>query len=502
MRRDGLRVPPRIAVRRSPTKAQPSTVAPTNAAPNAFAAGLSRADSWKNTVTGLGTSIDPLAKATFSASRMSLQNPQTLENLYYEDDLCRKIVDKIVDAAMRQGWGIELRSSDDSVDAADAKRRAEVIMRRARELRVDTNVQQACKMGRLQGGASVFVGADGGGPDTPLNPRAPGKIQFITVLERIELMPSAWSSEFGSRHFGRPVIWSFTPQGVASATLAPRIHTSRLLKFEGIEPSKRERLTQSGWGLSVLVPVIEVIRDAQQNWRSVSLILAQAHQAVFKMKNLIEMVGNNDPTLLQRRMEIVNLARSISRAVLVDADAEDFEYHSAALSGLDTIMDKTWQRLAAAADMPATVLMGISPAGMNATGASDIQQWYDSVQAYRTSAIEPELEYLVRIIAAEQGDPSPGDWCVTWPSLWQMSPTEEATYRKTIADTDAVYIDKGVVEPEEVTVSRFGSGGWSPETYVDLKIRKATSAPTRPEDEATAYPASGQGSNGPGETQA
>lgn len=437
----------------------------------------------------MGTNIDPLARASFSPNRIAVQNPQALENLYYEDDLCAKVVNKIVDAAMRQGWGVELRSTSDvQPDAKDVKRRAEVILRRARELQADTNITQACKWGRLQGGAAVLIGADGSDPATPLNPRMPGRIQFLTSLERQELVPSAWSSEFGSRYFGQPAIWNFYPQGVASASITPKIHTSRLMKFEGLPVSKRERLAQAGWGLSVLVPVIEVIRDGQQNWRSVSLILAQAHQAVFKMKNLVDMIANGGATLLQQRMEIVNLARSISRAVLVDADTEEFEYHSASLSGLDTILDKTWQRIASAADMPVTLLMGTSPAGMNATGESDIQQWYDSVQAYRTTSIEPQLEWLVRIIAAEQGDPNPGDWCITWPSLWQMSPGEEADYRAKVAQTDAVYIDKGVVEPEEITASRYGSGGWSAETYVDLELRAATAKTLDPGDEEAAYP--------------
>lgn len=440
-------------------------------------------------MTGLGTNVDALSRATFSPNRTSLQqNPTTLENLYYEDDLCQKVVDKKISAALREGWDIELRSASDDADADEVKRRAETIKRRARELRVDSLLEQACRWGRLYGGGAIFVGADGGGPETPINPRMPGKIRFLAVLERQELVPSAWASQLDSPYFGRPELWSFYPQGVASPDIAQRIHASRLLTFEGVPVSKRERLAQSGWTLSVLVPVIDVIRDGQQNWRSVSLILNQAHQAVFKLKNLVEMVAQGEADKLQRRMEIVNLMRSISRAIVVDADAESFDYHSASLSGLDVILDKTWQRLAAAADMPVTVLMGMSPAGLNATGESDAQQWYDTVHAYRVKDIEPQLERLVHIIAAEQGDPNPSDWCVTWPSLWQMTPTEQAAYRKSVADTDAVYIDKGVVEPEEVTVSRFGTGGWSPDTYVDLGVRKATGQPTQPDDEAKAYP--------------
>jgi hypothetical protein len=111
------------------------------------------------------------------------------------------------------------------------------------------------------------------------------------------------------------------------------------------------------------------------------------------------------------------------------------------------------------------------------------------VQSYRESALGPQIERLVHVIAAEQGDATPTEWIVRWPSLWQMSPNEEATYRKSISDTDVAYINAGVVTPEEVAVTRFAGGGYSDgPVQVDLDLRQTATTPT-PEDEATAYPA-------------
>lgn len=439
-----------------------------------------RADSWQNAVTGLGTSIDALTRASVVSNRTQWQNPATLETLYYEDDFIAKGVDAIVDDAMRHGFDIELRSDD--VDPGEAKARTEKITRRLRSLQAYARITEAAKWGRLYGGGALFIGSDQGEPKQVLNPNLPGKIRFLATMERRELYALEWASSFDSPIFGRPQTWAYYPTGLMTSEHARVIDASRLLTFEGLPVSKNERAAQAGWSLSIVTRVYEIVRDGQQNWRSMCLILQQMHQAVFKMKNLVSMIASGQGDTLARRMEIVNLARSISRAVLVDADSESFDYHSANVSGLSDLLDKTWQRLASAFDMPVTRLMGMSPAGMNATGESDQTNWYDRVQAYRESMLEPQIERLVHVVAAEQGDPNPGDWFVKWPSLWQMSPTEEATYRKTIAETDAIYLGEGVVTPEEISVSRF-VGGWSAETHVDLEMRAAP----KPGDEALAY---------------
>jgi phage-related protein (TIGR01555 family) len=435
-----------------------------------------REDGWANTITGQGTSIDPLAQARFSSTRQELaMRPDLAETLYYEDDLIARGIDAIVDDAMRQGFEIERRVSvndgEEAVDVDTDKALAEAIMRRMRELDASAVVTLGAKLGRLHGGAGIFLGIDGK-TDKPAT--LGGPVRFLTLLERRELTPRTWYDDPTEDGFGEVRTWAITPMGPVqgASSSGVEIHTDRVLKFWGIPVTRIEKRRQSGWSLSVLTRVYDVIRDVQQNWRSVSLILAQAHQPVFKMKGLAQMIANGRDAQVQRRMALVNLSRSASRALVIDADGEDFEYHSAALSGLSDILIQNSQRLAAAWNMPATKLMGISPAGMNATGEGDARNWYDQVQSFREQALTGPLEAIVQAIAAEQGDPTPQEWCIRWPSLWQLDPVAEANYRKTVADTDVAYINAGVLTEAEVTASRFG-GEWSAETTVDLEAREA-----------------------------
>ena len=63
-----------------------------------------------------------------------------------------------------------------------------------------------------------------------------------------------------------------------------------------------------------------------------------------------------------------------------------------------------WQgvnRLAQAARIPVTVLVGQAPAGLNATGAADLETWYQECEAWRETTLTPALRQVLRVLLAE-----------------------------------------------------------------------------------------------------
>lgn len=416
-------------------------------------------------------------------------NEQMLDALYDEDDFAATIVEALPEDGMRQGWNPVRRSSEDDKDELSAKQTKEqiaTIKRRAVDLGIDARTMEGAIWGRLHGGSALLpIVEDGLRTEDPLDISRVRVLRSVLTISRWELSWHTLNDDPRSVRYGKPETWLFQPINGGQSMV---IHTSRLLRFEGVNVSRRRRIEEQGWSASVLQRVYEILRDAGMNWKSVSYILNDASQPVFKMKNLVSMIANGEKDNLQRRMEVVNMARGAARALLVDADAEDFEYRNGSLSGLDALLDKTWIRVAAAARMPVTRLMGMSPGGLNATGESDVRGWYDSVQSYRTTDLQPPLEMLVRLLAAELNAGSPDEWTIEWPSLWQMTPTEEAAHRKTIAETDAIYLDKQVVTTEEVGATRFGGGTYSdgPIT-IDMTLRTpAVEPPAAPSPEVPA----------------
>jgi uncharacterized protein len=90
----------------------------------------------------------------------------------------------------------------------------------------------------------------------------------------------------------------------------------------------------------------------------------------------------------------------------------------------------------------------------------------------------PGEAYQVAVMLSKDGPflgQEPDNWSVQFVPLWQNTEEQEAIVRRTIAETDCMYIDRGVLDPSEVAVSRFGGNKWSKETEIDLQARERVS---------------------------
>src|SRR5690606_13578077 len=119
--------------------------------------------------------------------------------------------------------------------------------------------------------------------------------------------------------------------------------------------------------------VYDVIRDFCSGYAGAAATLADFSVGVIAIQNLAEMLAADQEGLVLKRLEMLDMARSIARAVFMDAEKERFEYVSRSLAGMPETLDRLALRLSAGTGIPVTLLMGQSPAGLNATGASDIR---------------------------------------------------------------------------------------------------------------------------------
>ncbi len=169
------------------------------------------------------------------------------------------------------------------------------------------------------------------------------------------------------------------------------------------------------------------------------------------------------------------MTKSIARMLVIDAE-EEFERATASLAGVDVVLREFAIRLAAAADMPVTLLMGTSPGGMSATGESDIRFFYDRIGARQKRHLLPILRRLYRLVMISKEGPTEGEepemWNLKFNPLRQLSELEQATLRKTVAETDAIYIGQGVLSAEEVAASTYGGSEWSMERTIDFEGRE------------------------------
>lgn len=407
-----------------------------------------RADSWNNAVTGLGHAMrDKITHTEFSANHVL--SDETLEALYHGDDIAARVCELLPDEMLRQGFEIQ----SENADAINH----ELIRLGARE-----KFSEALVWSRVFGGAGLFLGVDDGQSQSlPFKLESVRSLKFLTVLEKREIQPTTYYRDPLEQQFGQVETYRVGSN---------EIHESRLLIFHGTRTSKKRRSMNGGWSHSVLQRMYDVMQQFNMSWQSAAHLMADSAQAVFKLKGLHAQIAANKTSEILQRMELVDMSRSVARAVLLDAEDEDFRRDTYSFGGVPDMLDKFTLRLAAAARMPVSLLMGQAPAGLNATGDSDIRFFYDQVKAAQEHTLRPALERLVTLISATKGLPP---FSISFPALWQETEREKAELRKIQADVDASYIQQGVLLPEEVAMNRFRASGFSTETSISLEARQA-----------------------------
>jgi phage-related protein (TIGR01555 family) len=340
---------------------------------------------------------------------------------------------------------------------------------------------------RAYGGGGILIGADDGTKDMskPLNVNNIKTLNWLTPLTSRELYPVSYYADPFQPKFGQPEIYRIQPEawmvgpGQSFNSMLANVHESRIIKFVGITVSKRQVLERLGWGDSIFVRCNRVLSDFDMTWASAAVLISDFSQAVYKMTGLAEIVTNNNKQALQNRITAMDMARSVLRSVVI-GENEEFERKSTPMTGLPDMLDKFMLRLAAAGGLPVSLLMGQAPAGLNATGASDIRFFYDRLAGEQENELKPSIEYLLKLIFLTKDGPTkgkePDNWSITFKSLWQLTELEEAQKRKVQAETDHIYMADSVVTPEEITQSRFGGDEYSTHTSINYEQRKQAAA--------------------------
>jgi phage-related protein (TIGR01555 family) len=425
-----------------------------------------RLDAWVNDYTGFGTSRDKTEHG-YVMARLDLSD-YALDALYHDDDIAQVMIDTYPQEALRKGYYLNVG------DPHDKKQEAE-ILNALDELCANEKMIEGAIWGDLYGGSGMLIGADDGRPaHMPLVPERVRRVDQVEVLDRRYL--SVHSRYMSGPKTGRAESYAVgNPSGVARPMYI--VHESRMIMFGGARTARPRQEARGGWDQSKLQRPFEVIRKFATGFKAVETLLTDGPQGVYKIKNLSNLLASSKQQALKDRIETVEMMRSAMRAIVVDTENEDFTRQPFSFAGIPDVLDKLMLRLSAAAGIPVTLLMGQSPAGMNATGDSDFRGFYGKVETYQHNYIRPRLKRLIEILCAAKEGPTkgkvPDQIEIQFQKLWTLDPLAEAQRRSAIATTDKIYVDMGAATPEEIALSRFGERGYEDGYKIDRDLRMA-----------------------------
>lgn len=100
--------------------------------------------------------------------------------------------------------------------------------------------------------------------------------------------------------------------------------------------------------------------------------------------------------------------------------------------------------------IPAMILTGISPSGLNASSEGEIRAFYDWVSSQQETFYKPPMWICIQLIMLHLWGEIDDTIMMEFNPLWQVSAMDAATIRLNNANADAVWLDRSVVSPEEV----------------------------------------------------
>lgn len=482
----------------------------------AGAGGRRTLDGWANLLTKMGTSRDKRTGG-YIAGTQALPF-DTLVDLYRSDDMAGTIADAVPEEMTREWVDVKLSGTDaDTVEEGprarvkarqandQAKEQAEAVEDWLDALEAPAKFQEALSWARAYGGAGILLGSTEGMKTDWSKPLEPGNLRsvdYLTVYASQELQAVAYYDSLDAPKFGEPSVYKLVPRAVIGprsiSNIWPEVHESRILRFDGVVAHRLQRRENYGWGDSVYQRCYEVLRDYGLTWASAANLLQDFAQAVLKIPGLSQTLAGDQEGDIVKRAEILDLTRAVCRMLILDTE-EDFHREVTPLSGVPEILQQFSQRLAAAARMPVTLLLGQAPAGLNATGASDIRNWYDRVASMQNRRMCPQIRRLVELGCAASKGPTkgraPAKITIEPRPLWQLDEVQAADVRGKMAAADRSNIEMGIVTPDEVRKSRHGGDKFSVETTLDTETREAFEAtpadPSSPEAADLRDPAAG-----------
>lgn len=284
-------------------------------------------------------------------------------------------------------------------------------------------VQEAETLRGIGGGALLIITAGDHAEELRPDTIRKGGIVAINVVSRWEIRGKDWIRDLASPQHGDPTMWEIESQNGKHIAM----HPSRVITFRGARIPRGGAISDEDayWGDSRLLRVFnEVTRsDETQAWFSALVRKAKL------LRIGIPDLDSRDPDQLAKRMEVIALGENSLNATVYRSSAsqddagEKIDDFQVTWAGIPAMMDAFDQRVAAVSDIPFTRLTGRSPAGMNATGQHDMDNWNKMVVSGQNLETRPCLEKLDPLLIRSAGLSPEGIW-------WKFAPLSVPTEKE------------------------------------------------------------------------
>ena len=287
----------------------------------------------------------------------------------------------------------------------------------------------------------------------------------------------------GDPEYGLPKTYLITsdvlPQGI-------RVDHTRILRFTGRQLPYLEELAENYWGASELEHVIDELKKRDNVSWNIAMLTFMASLRVMKldgMGQLLAMGNTKAQEALYTTVQAMNALMN-NNSIQILGENDSYETHQYTFGGIGETYDRFMMDLAGAAETPVTKLFGRSPAGMNATGESDLQNYYDAIEEKQENELRPILDKLLPIIMMSTLGGVPDDFDYEFNPVRRPPATEMADLASKNTDSITKAFQAGLISQrialQEMRQQSEQTGMWT--NISDRDIEKADDEVMNPDE--------------------
>lgn len=391
-------------------------------------------DAFANPIARTGAGTQNLIEGTVYTNAQINQNYRLLNNLYRTNWVVQNIISTIPEDVIKKWFRVTSNMDPESL---------EKINKLQRQIKLRDSISEGLKWGRLYGGAAGLIKIAGQkdlSKPLDLDTIMPDSFKGLFIVDR-------WSGiypgdklidDVNDPDFGLPEFYEIRDnRGVARYW----VHHSRIIRFLGRKLPFFEAINELYWGQSELESIYQDIQKKDNvSWNMASLTF-KANLDVMEVQNLEQLLAIGGGVEQQRRFWSVIQAQSVLQSNLgirVLNKGDNFEQYQYNFAGLRDVYEALLLDVAGAARTPATKLFGRSPQGMNATGKSDLKNYYEYCEQVREADFVPIVDRLLPIMAISCWGEIPDDLDATYDPIETPSADELAVIAEKKVNTVTV----------------------------------------------------------------
>lgn len=343
---------------------------------------------------------------------------------------------------LTRGWiSLESRADDD----VQANKRISELNDAIEQFNLKQVVNEAALNEGFFGRGQIFINIKNHDKHLPLlisdKTIAKGSLKNFKSIEPMWTTPSAYNALTPEdKDFYKPKSWFM---------LGRETHSSRLLTIVSrpLPDMLKPAYNFSGMSLSQMA---EAYVDNWLRTRQAVSDLINNFSITVLATDMSQTLMGGSGAEIDSRADLFTAYRSNRGLMMLDKEREELVQVNTPLSGLHELQAQALEHICSVTRIPAMIYTGISPSGLNASSDGEIRVFYDWILSQLESNYRKPIQKMLEVLQLHLWGFIDPDIAFSFNPLWEMDEKEQANVRQMDANTAAIYIDRGVLDPEEV----------------------------------------------------